>query len=133
MNQFKMAWSNYSVTTGVNTKDEAVQSSTLPTVVGEDEREVYSMFTWEAEGDEAKIVEKSQAYCQPRKNIQFEQYKFNCRNQEPTESYDQYQTAMSWHHNKRRDTVTSFCFLYTRHHGERKTVTQVKSDISQNS
>jgi len=128
-----MAWSNYSVTTGVNTKDEAVQSSTLPTVVGEDEREVYSMFTWEAEGDEAKIVEKSQAYCQPRKNIQFEQYKFNCRTQEPTESYDQYRTAMSWHHNKRRDTVTSFCFLYMRHHGERKTVTQVKSDISQNS
>ena len=70
--RFKMAWSNYSVTTEVNTKDEAVQFSTLLTVVGEDAREVYSIFTWEAEGDEAKIVEKSQAYCQPRKIIPFE-------------------------------------------------------------
>ena len=67
-----MAWSNYSVTTEMNTKDEAVQFSTLLTVVGEDAREVYSIFTWEAEGDEAKIVEKSQAYCQPRKIIPFE-------------------------------------------------------------
>ena len=49
-----MAWSNYSVTTEVNTKDEAVQFSTLLTVVGEDAREVYSMFTWEAEGMKPK-------------------------------------------------------------------------------
>ena len=75
--RFKTAWSNY---TGLNTKDESVQVATLLTVIGEDAREVYSTFTWDAVGDDTKInpvLAKFQSYCQPRKNIPFERYKFN--------------------------------------------------------
>ena len=33
-------------------------------------------------------------YCQPRKNILFERYRFNRRTQEPGETYDQYRTEL---------------------------------------
>ena len=59
---------------------------------------MFSTFTdWADEGDEAKIepvLAKFAAYCQPRKNIPFERYRFNRRVQEPGESYDQYRTAL---------------------------------------
>ncbi len=80
--RFKAAWSNYSIATTLNTKDEPVQVATLLTVIGEEAREVYSTFTWDAEGDSTrinKVLEKFQAYCEPRKNIPFERYKFNLR------------------------------------------------------
>ena len=71
--------------------------ATLLTVIGEDAREVYSTFTWDAEGDGTKIdpvLTKFQQYCQPRRNIPFERYKFNRRAQEVGESYDHYRTAL---------------------------------------
>ena len=51
---------------------------------------------WKA-GDARKIgpvLAKFANYCQPRKNIPFERYKFNRRTQEAGESYDQYRTAL---------------------------------------
>ena len=50
-----MAWTNYSIATGLNGKEEAVLVVTLLTVIGEEAREVYTMFTWSAAGDETKI------------------------------------------------------------------------------
>ena len=88
---------NYSVATGLNEKSEAVQVATLLTVIGEEAREVYATFTWDTEGDEKKInavLAKFQQYCQPRRNIPIERYKFNRRAQEVGESYDQYRTAL---------------------------------------
>jgi len=59
---------------------------------------VYSTFTdWAAEGDEKKItpvLQKFAEYCQPRKNVPFERYRFNRRTQEAGESYDQYKTEL---------------------------------------
>ena len=82
----------------LNKKSEAVQVATLLTVIGEEARDMYSTFTgWEDEGDKAKIkavLAKCAQYCQPRKNIPFERYRFNRRMQEPGESYDQYCTAL---------------------------------------
>jgi len=95
--RFKTAWTNYSIATGLIEKDEAVQVATLLTVIGENAREVYSTFTWDAEGDGTKIdpvLTKFQQYCQPRRNIPFERYKFNRRAQEMGESYDHYRTAL---------------------------------------
>ena len=48
-------------------------------------------------GDARKIgpvLAKFANYCQARKNIPFERYKFNRRTQEAGESYDQYRTAL---------------------------------------
>lgn len=96
--RFKRTWSSYALATGLGAKDEAVQVATLLTVIGEEAREVFSTFTnWTTDGDEAKIepvLAKFEEYCQPRKNIPFERYRFNCRSQEPGETYDQYRTAL---------------------------------------
>jgi hypothetical protein len=96
--KLKRAWDNYSLATRLNKKPEAVQVATLLTVIGEEAQEVFSTFTdWAAEGDESKIapvLAKFEAYCQPRKNVPFERYRFNHRVQEPGEPYDQYRTAL---------------------------------------
>ena len=79
-------------------KSEDLQVATLLTVIGEEAREVYATFTdWTTEGDESKIqpvLDKFEAYCQPRKNVPFERYRFNRRMQEPGETYDHYRTAL---------------------------------------
>ena len=96
--RFKRAWTSYALATGLNAKGEAVQVATLLTVIGEEAREVFFTFTdWAAEGDDAKIqpvLTKFEEYCQPQKNIPFERYRFNCRSQEPGETYNQYRTAL---------------------------------------
>ncbi len=96
--KFKRAWTNYALATELNEKSEAIQVATLLTVIGEEARKVFSTFTgWVAEGDESKIgpvLLKFEQYCQPRKNIPFERYRFNRRVQEPGETYDQYRTAL---------------------------------------
>ena len=92
--RFKRAWTSYALATELKDKDEAVQVATLLTVIGEEAREVFFTFTgWAADSDDAKIepvLAKFEEYCQPRKNIPFERYRFNCRSQEPGETYDQY-------------------------------------------
>ena len=87
----KLAWSNYSLATGLSDKDESVQVATLLTVIGEEPREVSSTFSgWENDGDDRKIVPvlgKFKKYCQPRRNVPFGRYRFNLRSQESGETY----------------------------------------------
>ena len=95
--KFRLAWDNYSLATELNKKGENIQVATLITIIGEDARDVYSTFNWSEEGDNAKIapvLQKFAEYCQPRKNVPFERYRFNRRSQEPGETYDQYRTAL---------------------------------------
>ena len=96
--KFKWAWTNYALATELNKKPEAVQVATLLTVIGEEARDVFSTFSnWAQEGDDSKIepvLNKFAEYCQPRKNVPFERYRFNIRAQEQEESYDQYRTAL---------------------------------------
>ena len=67
-------------------------------MVGEDAREVYSTFSnWDAEGVQAKldpVLAKFEQYCRPRRNVHFQHYCFNCRQQEARERYEQYRTAL---------------------------------------
>ena len=80
---------NYAMATELNKKAEPVQVATLLTVIGEDAREVYSTFNaWEHDGDNQHItpvLQRFADYCQPRKNVPFERYKFNRRQQEQGE------------------------------------------------
>ena len=95
--KFRLAWSNYVLATEVDKKSEAVQVATLLTVIGEEARDVYSTFDWFDEADKNKIAPVLQQfadYCQPRKNVPFERYRFKQRAQEAGESYDQYKTAL---------------------------------------
>ena len=96
--RFKSVWAHYSLATGLSEKTDPVQVATLLTVIGEEAREVFSTFTgWANVGDEAKITPvlgKFEEYCQPRKNIPFERYRFNRRTHEPGETHDQYRTTL---------------------------------------
>ena len=96
--RFKRAWDSYTLATGLSEKAEDVQVATLLTVIGEEAREVYSTFTgWEHADDHKRIqpvLEQFERYCELRKNIPFEHYRFNRRCQEAGESYDQYRTAL---------------------------------------
>ena len=95
--KFRLGWTNYALATELNKKSEAVQVATLLTVIGEDARDVYSTFDWSDEGDKTKmtpVLQQFADYCQPRKNVPFERYRFNKRAQEAGESYDQYKTAL---------------------------------------
>ena len=95
--RFKLAWDSYSLATELNKKSEAIQVATLLTIIGEDARDVFSTFTWESAEEATKIkpvLEQFADYCEPRKNVPFERYRFNKRTQEAGESYDQYRTAL---------------------------------------
>ena len=95
--RFKLAWDSYSLATEINKKSEAIQVATLLTIIGEDARDVFSTFTWESAEEATKIkpvLEQFADYCEPRKNVPFERYRFNKRTQEAGESYDQYRTAL---------------------------------------
>ena len=96
--KFLNAWTNYALATELDTKPQPVQVATLLTVIGEDSREVYSTFKdWAADGDARRIkpvLQRFAAYCEPRKNVPFERYKFNKRVQEAGEQYEQYKTAL---------------------------------------
>ena len=55
------------------------------------------MFVFTTAGDSGKIkpiLTKFEEYCQPRKNVPFERYRFNRRVQEAGETYDQYRTSL---------------------------------------
>ena len=85
--KFKLAWTNYSLATGLSDKAEPVQVATLLTVIGEEAREVFH----DGDGEKiAPVIAKFEQYCQPRQNIPFETYRFNRQSQESGETYDQY-------------------------------------------
>ncbi|XP_074624378.1 uncharacterized protein LOC141882321 [Acropora palmata] len=95
--RFKLAWDNYALATELNKKSEGVQVATFLTIIGEESWDVYSTFSWAEEGDAKKlksVLDKFAEYCEPRKNIPFERYRFNQRVQEAGETYDQYRTAL---------------------------------------
>ena len=96
--KFLLAWNNYSLATELNKKTEGVQVATLLTVIGEEARDVYSTFSdWAEADDDQKIqpvLKKLGEYCEPRRNIPFERYRYNRRVQEQGETYDQYRTAL---------------------------------------
>ena len=87
--KFKAAWNSYALALELDKKPQVVQVATLLTVIGEDAREVYSTFTdWDTDGDESKlepVLTKFEQYCRPRKNVLFQRYCFNCRQQEAGE------------------------------------------------
>ena len=96
--KFRLAWDNYTLATELDKKAEKVQVATLLTIIGEEARDVFSTFTdWADEDSSTKIasvLQKFADYCQPRKNVPFERYRFNKRVQEAGESYDRYKTAL---------------------------------------
>ena len=57
MEKVKQAWQNYAIAIEVNKKSEQVQMAMLLTVIGEEARELFTTFTWEAKNDQKKLVQ----------------------------------------------------------------------------
>ena len=95
--KFKQKWTNYEIATGVEEKENPTRVVTFLTVIGEEAVDVYNTFTWATAGDNLKIdkvLEKFDAFCNPRKNTIYERYVFFSRNQENGESIDHYVTIL---------------------------------------
>ena len=81
----------------VSQKPPATQVAILLHCAGPEALEVYNTFTFEAEEDRNSVdavLGKYKSYCQPRKNIVFERYKFWQRNQLEEEPVDHWITDL---------------------------------------
>jgi len=89
-------WLHYSVAAKVNKEVGEVQVATFLTAIGPEARKVFK--TWNLTATEKKdidaVIERFDNYCNPRKNVPFERYCFNLRQQELGESFDRYVTAL---------------------------------------
>ena len=85
------------VATGISEKEDATRVATLLTVIGNEALDVYDMFVQATVGDDkkiAKVLEKFDEHCKPRKNVTYERYIFFTRAQETSETIDQYVTTL---------------------------------------
>ena len=95
--KFKQKYSNYEIATGIHTKESATRVVTFLTIIGNDAIDVFDTLTWDSVGDDKKIekvIQKFEEFCEPRKNVSYQQYKFFCRAQESDETIDQYVTVL---------------------------------------
>ena len=89
-------WEHYSIASKVYKEEGDVQVAVLLTAIGPEARTVFK--TWNLSATERKdikgVIKRFDNYCNPRKNIPFERYLFNSRQQEAGESFDCYVTAL---------------------------------------
>ena len=89
--------SSRGIATGISEKGDATRVATLLTVIGNEALDVYDTFVWATVGDDkkiAKVLEKFDEHCEPRKNVTYERYIFFTRAQETGETIDQYVTTL---------------------------------------
>ena len=78
--------------------DEKNKCSAFLYIIGRKGREIYNTWTLDPTTELDKIdvlFEKFKAYCEPKKNIIIERYKFNTRAQNDSETLDEYLTDLS--------------------------------------
>ena len=89
-------WLHYSVAAKFNKENGEAQVATFLTAIGPEARKVLKI--WNLLAEEKKnipfVIERFHGYCNPRKNVSFERYRFNLRQQDTGESSDLYVTAL---------------------------------------
>uniref|UniRef100_H3AY83 Retrotransposon gag domain-containing protein n=1 Tax=Latimeria chalumnae TaxID=7897 RepID=H3AY83_LATCH len=95
--RFKHQFEIFLIASRIVEKTEKVQAMTFLHVAGPAALDVYNTFEWEGEEDKeelAQIMGKFERYCNPRKNVTYEQHLFNIRNQSPSELIGAYVTDL---------------------------------------
>ena len=94
--RWKQKWTLYAKASGVDGKEEDVRCAVFLHVIGEEGVEVFNTFPMTAdEKDKIEpLLNKFENYCNPKRNVTFERYKFNLRNQKESEPIDQYVTEL---------------------------------------
>ena len=90
------AWNNYTLATKLDKEEEPRQVATLLAVIGKEANKVYRTFLWASSDDAKKIavvLSKFEEYCIPRENTIYERLLFFTRDQQESESVDQYFTS----------------------------------------
>lgn len=95
--KFKQRFELYLAATEYDGKDDKIQCSVFLHTIGDDALEVYNTFEFASNDDRVKldvVTGKFEDYCNPRKYVTFERYKFFTYAQGPTETIDQYVTEL---------------------------------------
>ena len=95
--RFKKRFDVYATATGLVDKDDAVQAATFLHLVESAAHEISYTFTFDAEEDRkklAKLKEKFEAYCVPKKNITMERHALLTRRQRAGEPFDDFITDL---------------------------------------
>lgn len=91
--RFKQKFELYLKATGKSTAADDVKTALCLHVMGEDALDIYNGFTWETEGDDMKldkVLKKFEDYCIPKRNLNYERYKFFSCSQKPGENIEQF-------------------------------------------
>lgn len=94
---FCREWKFYEIAAGIHKKPNDIRVASLLNVIGNDGIDMYETFQWSTESDAMKIdkvLEKFTERCVPARNETYERYVFFKREQAPTESLDNYITAL---------------------------------------
>ena len=90
--RFKSQWEFYELATDLDEKPPAKRAASFLTCIGREAHEVFMTLdiTKEESRNVVNIIEAFDKYFIGKVNVTFERYNFNCRNQEPGESFDVY-------------------------------------------
>lgn len=95
--KFLQRFQNFEIATGVHKKDDTTRVATLLSVIGQQAVDTYNTFTWAEDGDAkryVKVVDQFAKFCKGKKNVTYERYVFNCRNQREGETIDAFVTEL---------------------------------------
>lgn len=95
--KFKQRFELYLTAIGADEESAKTKASVFLHIVGEEALEVYNNFQFQAQADKmslAKILEKFEEYCIPKRNVTFERHRFFTCVQKTGETIDQYVTEL---------------------------------------
>lgn len=95
--KFKKRFTLYMEATEKDTKPDKQKIATLLNLMGDEAVDIHDTFSYSEGEDENKfdiVLAKFDKYCQPRKNVIFDRFKFFSRSQEPNETVDKYVTEL---------------------------------------
>ena len=94
---FHQVWTNYTIITGQEKQTEEYKVALFLHCIGSEALKTFNGFSFDDESDRKKldkVIEKFEEYTIGRINETFERYRFNSRNQEPSEGIDAYVSAL---------------------------------------
>ena len=94
---FHQVWTNYAIITGLEKQTEEYKVALFLHCIGSEALKTFNGFSFDDESSRKKldkVIEKFEEYTIGRINETFERYRFNSRNQEPSEGIDAYVSAL---------------------------------------
>ncbi|KAJ8970287.1 hypothetical protein NQ317_007601 [Molorchus minor] len=94
---WKQKYELYLLASGKSSKGDDVKIAILLNLLGDEGIQIYNTFEYEEGEDKTKlavVLNKFGQYCNPLKNLVYEHFKFFKRDQLPSESIDQFVTAL---------------------------------------